>query len=66
MSLDNRSKVLVVSGENLGSEANQQTLREWYESTGGKVSASNEGMLVTYSSREMAENVSCGNNGHHN
>lgn len=61
MSLDNRSKVIAVSGDLVASDQGKAALREWYENNGGSVdnAALAEGkMLVTYPSREMAERVS--------
>jgi len=59
MRLDNRSKTVLVSGDALSSETGQNSVREWYESTGGSISVADDGgVLVTYPSREMAEKVS--------
>jgi hypothetical protein len=56
MRLDNRSRVVALSGEALGSA--QGPVREWYESTGGHVEDKEGRWLVTYPTREMAEKVS--------
>jgi RNA-binding protein 26 len=56
MSLDNRSKTVLVSSDGLASEQEHAAVREWYESSGGSVAVGDDGaVLVTYPSREMAE-----------
>jgi RNA-binding protein 26 len=59
MRLDNRSKTVLITGEALDSDSSQAAVREWYESTGGAISNGDDGVLVTYPTREMAEKVSC-------
>lgn len=57
MRLDNRSRSIVVSGDQQSEEA-QQSIREWYESNGGNVAVNEDvGFVVTYPNREMAEKV---------
>jgi RNA-binding protein 26 len=58
MSLDNRSRVVAISGEALRTGEGQNTVREWYENTGGHVEVGEMGLLVRYPNREMAERVS--------
>lgn len=55
MRLDNRSKTVLISGDALASDQDRQAVKEWYESTGGVLEQSGDGVLVTYPSREMAE-----------
>lgn len=58
MTLDNRSRSILVSGEEQSPEA-QNSIKEYYESNGGNVSVNeNVGFVVTYPNREMAEKVS--------
>lgn len=59
MRLDNRSTTVHVSGEALGTDAGQSSVKGWYEATGGNVErAEDGGLLVTWSTREKAESVS--------
>jgi len=54
MRLDNRTRVIIVSGE----EAGSASAREYFEGTGGNVENVEGGVKVGYPTREMAERVS--------
>lgn len=58
MRLDNRSSTVKIAGEALANEQSQAAIKEWYENTGGSLAPADDGVLVTYPSREMAEKVS--------
>ncbi|KAK8845554.1 hypothetical protein IAR55_006269 [Kwoniella newhampshirensis] len=55
MRLDNRSRVIDVTGDVLQSEEGRHAAQEWYESTGGAVQVVDGGLRVTYSARDAAE-----------
>ena len=56
MRLDNRTRVIVVTGEQAGTNA----VKEYFERTGGNVEKvdGGEGVKIGYPTREMAERVS--------
>ena len=55
MRLDNRSRVIMLSGDGLQDSA--KVVKEYFESTGGAVEEVDGGVKVGYPNREMAEKV---------
>ena len=56
MRLDNRTRVILLSGDALTDGADN--IREYFESTGGVLEQVEEGVKVGYPNREMAEKAS--------
>jgi len=56
MRLDNRTRVIAITGE----EAGRTAMKEYFEGTGGNVESFEGGIRVGYPTREMAEKVSYG------
>lgn len=55
MRLDNRSRIVHLTGDFISSEKATSSTKEWFESTGGAITSSDGGLLVTYPTRDMAE-----------
>ncbi|ODN88089.1 hypothetical protein L198_06849 [Cryptococcus wingfieldii CBS 7118] len=53
--LDNRSRTIVVSGDNFADEGARKVAVDWYESTGGAVEVVEGSLRISYPQREMAE-----------
>ena len=58
MRLDNRSKVIAVSGEGLETDEGKQAVTAWYKGVGGSVEDASGGLAVSFADREAAERVS--------